>query len=102
MALTTKKRGVLRPLGLERQPTTSAFPWQLNEALHTDDSNEPSSCCWNSWFAVAGKSSPRKTKSVKALHPTFPGNWPEAVPSERRWVSLTCERSGPCPARVFF
>jgi hypothetical protein len=35
------------------------------------DSNEPSSCTLKSWLAVEGNTFPRKTKSDKALHPTF-------------------------------
>jgi hypothetical protein len=94
MRVTTEKRDVPGPLGLGSASwhgPLSALP--LTEAMHIHESNEPSSCGLKSGLAVEGNSSPRKTKSVKALDPTLRQlAGLGAVPSERRSMHLRKER----------
>jgi hypothetical protein len=67
-------------------------PLHPHEAGRTADSSEPSSCCLNSWLAVAAGSPPRKATSIKGLHPRSgkPAR-PHAVRSRRRWMHSICE-----------
>jgi hypothetical protein len=67
-------------------------PLQSNEALRTNDSNEPSSCCLKSWLAVEGNSSPRKTKGVKAPRPTFQETGPTGSSPERTALDVLNQR----------
>jgi hypothetical protein len=69
---TARRASAFRP-GVQRASRRSRpSPLAFERCDAYSNSNEPNcSCCLKSWLAVAGHSARRKTKSVKALHPTF-------------------------------
>jgi hypothetical protein len=73
----------------------------LTEAMHIHESNEPSSCGLKSGLAVEGNSSPRKTKSVKALDPALQAAGRIGEQSRANGVRCICERKRFSPSHVF-